>query len=454
MLEKNKEYIVDIIDNGYQGEGIAKIDGITIFIDNAIKGEKVKIKILKVLKTQAYGKVEDIINPSVYRSKIDCATFGKCGGCNLRHIKYDMTLDIKKSIVENNMKKAGLENIKINNCIGMENPFNYRNKLQYPVGMINDKAVMGVFAKRSHRIIPTANCLIQNELLQKIANDIFEFIVKNNIQTYNEEKQTGEIRHIYLRIGIKTKEVMIVIVTNKNKITKEKELVGYITSKYPEIKTVVKNINSKFTNVILGNENKVLYGDGYIEDSLLGYKFKISPMSFYQVNPIQTEKLYNLAIKKANLTCKETVFDLYCGIGTIGICASKKVKKLYGIETIPEAIEDAKENVKINKLKNTEFIVGDVEKILPKLIEEENIKPDVVFIDPPRKGSDKTTIEALLEIKPKRIIYISCNSATLARDLKLLKEKYNIEEITPVDMFPFTSHIESIAVLELKEALL
>lgn len=450
MLKKNEEYIVDVIDNGYQGEGITKIDGMTIFIDNAIKGEKIKIKILKVLKNQAYGKIEEILEKSPNRCEVDCITFNKCGGCNLRHIKYEETLALKKSIVENNLRKAGIENVKINNCIGMENPYNYRNKLQYPIGIVDGKPVMGVFANRSHRIIETSNCLIQNKLTQNIANDVFGFIKTNNIPVYNEEKQTGEIRHIYLRIGIKTNEVMLVLVTNKTNITKEKELVEYITGKYPEIKTVVKNINSKFTNVILGNKNEVLYGNGYIEDVLLGNRFKISPMSFYQVNPIQTEHLYETAIKGANLTENETIFDLYCGIGTIGICASKYAKKLYGIETIPEAITDAKENSRINKTENATFIVGDVEKELPRLIEKENIIPDVIFIDPPRKGCDKTAIETLLNIKAKKIVYISCNPATLARDLKLLEEKYVIQEVTPVDMFPWTSHIESVTVLYLK----
>lgn len=450
MLKKNEEYIVNIIDNGYQGEGIAKIDGMTIFIDNAIKGEKIKIKILKVLKNQAYGKIEEILEKSSNRCDVDCITFNKCGGCNLRHIKYEETLALKKSIVENNLRKAGIENVKINNCIGMENPYNYRNKLQYPIGIVDGKPVMGVFANRSHRIIETSNCLIQNKLTQNIANDVFGFIKTNNIPVYNEEKQTGEIRHIYLRIGIKTNEVMLVLVTNKTNITKEKELVEYITGKYPEIKTVVKNINSKFTNVILGNKNEVLYGNGYIEDVLLGNRFKISPMSFYQVNPIQTEHLYETAIKGANLTENETIFDLYCGIGTIGICASKYAKKLYGIETIPEAIDDAIENAKINNIENAKFIVGDVEKELPSLNEKENIIPDVIFIDPPRKGCDKTAIETLLNIKAKKIVYISCNPATLARDLKLLEEKYVIQEVTPVDMFPWTSHIECVTVLYLK----
>ena len=305
-------------------------------------------------------------------------------------MSYQETLRLKKSIVENNLQKAGLEYVKVKECIEMEEPFDYRNKLQYPVGIINGKPHVGVFAKRSHRIISTNNCLLQNKLSQEIVNDVFDFILKNNIPIYDEEKNTGEIRHLYVRIGTSTNEVMLVLVTNKENITKEKELTNFITSKYPEIKTVVKNINNQNTNVILGNRNKVLYGSGYITDKILGYTFKISAMSFYQVNPIQTEKLYSTAITQAKLTGKETIFDLYCGIGTIGICASKYVKELYGIETVPEAIEDAKENAKLNGIKNAKFLVGNVEDELPKLIQKENIKPDVIFIDPPRKGCEIT----------------------------------------------------------------
>lgn len=451
MIKKNDEYIVEIIDNGYQGEGIAKIDGMTVFIDNVLKGEKVKIKILKVLKSQCYAKMLEIIEKSQSRNNSDCSSYSKCGGCNLRHMNYQETLKLKKSIVETNLKKSGIDGVEVKNCIGMENPYNYRNKLQYPVGMSKEGPVMGVFAKRSHRIIPNENCNIQNKLTQAIAKDVFQFIVENNIPVYNEENGTGEIRHIYLRIGVKTNEVMLVLVTNQRKITKEKELVAFITNKYKEIKTIVKNINTKSTNVILGQKNETLFGDGYIKDELLGVTFKISPMSFYQVNPIQTEKLYTIAIEGANLTGEETIFDLYCGIGTIGICASKYVQKIYGIETVPEAIEDAKENAKINKIENAEFIVGNVEDVLPEFVRKNKTKPDAVFIDPPRKGCDKKVIETLLEVEPQKIVYISCNPATLARDLKMLEAKYEIKEVTPVDMFPYTSHVECVSVLKLKQ---
>lgn len=335
----------------------------------------------------------------------------------------------------------------------MIQPYYYRNKLQYPVGLDKNKEiVMGVFAKRTHEIIPVSKCMIQNEKAEEIAKYIFELIKQYNIPPYNEENQTGKIRHIVIKIGIRTNEVMCVVVTNEKKIEREDELVNNIINKFPEVRTVIKNINNKNTNVILGKENIVLYGSGYIFDKLGDYKFKISPQSFYQINPSQTEILYNTAINsimkdKENLKDK-VALDLYCGIGTIGIFAAKYFKKIYGIEIVEQAIEDAKENAKINQIENIRFYSGDVEKILPELINTEKIKPDVVFVDPPRKGLDNKTIEILNKTKPEQIIYISCNPATMVRDLQKLENDYIIKEIQPVDMFPYTSHVECVAVLK------
>lgn len=450
-IKKNQIYDVEILDNGFKGEGIAKIDNFTIFVPNAIKGEKVKIKILKVLTSYAFAKIEEILEASDNRKEDDCDIFFKCGGCAMRHMNYKTTLDIKRESVISTLKKQGIS-VPVDNVIGMENPLFYRNKLQYPLGKGADgKPVMGIFAERTHRIVPTEKCYIQNEKLQEVANGIFEFIRENKIRVYDEEKLSGEIRHLVLRIGVKTNEIMVIIVSNKKKITKEKELVKFISDKFENVKTIVKNINQYDTNVILGKENVVLFGDGYIYDELLGFKFKISPMSFYQVNPYQTEKLYSKAIEYAELSGNETVFDLYCGIGTIGICASKNIKKLYGIETIPEAIIDAKQNASLNGIENAEFLFGDVEKTLPEFIAKNNISADVIFIDPPRKGCDRKAMETVLKIKPKRIVYISCNPATLARDLKVFEEKYDIGKVTPVDMFPYTGHVECVAVLQLKQ---
>ena len=454
MVEKNKEYVVNIIDNGYEGEGIAKIEDFTIFIPNAIKGEKVKILIVKVLSSYAFGKIIEVIEKSEYRKEADCITYKRCGGCNLRHIDYNETLKIKQNNVQALINKTLETKIEAEKTIGMENPYHYRNKAQYPIGINKEnKPVIGVFANRTHEIIPMEKCLIQSEISEEIAKSIYNFIIKNNISVYNEKAGKGLFRHIVIRKAFKTGEIMCVLVINGRQIPKEKELVKELVQNYPDIKTVVKNINTKNTNVILGKENIKLYGDGYITDILGECSFKISPLSFYQVNPVQTEILYNQAIQMAEITKQDTVFDLYCGIGTISIFMAKYAKKVYGIEIVEEAIKDAKENAKINNIENTEFIAGDVEKILDDLINNKKIIPDIVMIDPPRKGMDETSIKNLLKIKPKKIVYISCNPATLIRDLKQFELEYKIEKIQPVDMFPFTSHVECCAVLELKSNL-
>ena len=448
--EKNKEYIVDIIDNGFEGEGIAKIEDFTIFIKGAIKGEKIKILIVKVLSSYAYGKIIEILSSSEFRKEDDCSTYKRCGGCNLRHIEYQETLRIKQNSVQSLVNKTLKQKVIVEPVLGMNNPYNYRNKLQYPVGLNkNGEPVMGVFANRTHEIIPVGKCLIQNENAEKIAKDIFEFIKNNNIPVYNESTCKGLIRHIIIKIGIKTNDVMCIIVINGKELPKEKELIKYITEKYKNVKTIVKNINMKNTNVILGNQNISIYGNGYISDILGKYTFKISPMSFYQVNPVQAEKLYNIGVKEANLTKDDIVFDLYCGIGTISLFMAEYVKKVYGVEIVKEAIDMAKENATINNIDNTEFIAGDVEEVLDDLINNKKIVPNVIMVDPPRKGLDNKSIENILKIKPERIIYISCNPATLIRDLSKLEETYGIMSIKPVDMFPYTSHIENISILKL-----
>lgn len=451
QVEKNKEYIVDIIDNGFQGEGIAKIDGFTIFIPNAIKGEKIRILIVKVLSSHAFGKILEIIESSQNRIESDCTTYKRCGGCSLRHIKYEETLTMKQNAVQSLVNKALDNKIKVNKTVGMDNPYHYRNKAQYPVGLNKDgKPLIGVFANRTHEIIPIDTCYIQNKKTEKIAKYIFNFLVKNNISLYNEKTQKGLVRHIVTKIGIKTNEIMCILVINGKEIPKEKELVDELTNNFKNVKTIVKNINTKNTNVILGNENINLYGDGYISDVLGDYKFKISPMSFYQVNPIQAEKLYNLGVESANITKNDVVFDLYCGIGTISLFMSKFAKKVYGVEIVEEAIIAAKENVKINNVNNTEFIAGDVEKVLDELVNKKQIIPDIIMVDPPRRGLDNTSIENIKKVRPKKVVYISCNPATLVRDLAKLEENYEVKQITPVDMFPFTNHVECVSVLSRK----
>ena len=451
-VEKNKEYIVEIIDNGFEGEGIAKIDNFTIFINGAIKGEKVRVLIVKVLSSHGFGKVIEILEKSQARQDVDCNTYKRCGGCNLRHVKYEETLKMKQNAVQSLVNKTLKNKLQIKETVGMENPLHYRNKAQYPIG-INKKGepVIGVFANRTHEVIPIDNCLIQNKKSEEIAKFIIEFIKEKNISIYDEKKGKGLVRHIVTKVGIKTGEIMCVIVINGHKIPNENELVENLKTRYPEIKAIVKNINMKNTNVILGQENINLYGNGYIEDILGEYKFKISPLSFYQVNPVQAEKLYNLGVSMAEITKNDVVFDLYCGIGTISLFMSKFAKKVYGIEIVEEAVKMAKENAQNNNVSNTEFFAGDVEIVLDDLINNKGLKADVVMFDPPRKGLDKKSIDNILNIRPKKIVYISCNPATLIRDLADFENEYDIKTIIPVDMFPYTSHVECVSVLQLKQ---
>ena len=450
-VSKNKEYVVDIMDNGFEGEGIAKIDNFTIFTPNTIKGERVRIIIVKVLSSHAFGKLIEILKASPVRETEDCQTYKRCGGCQLRHIKYEETLKIKQNAVQSLVNKTLKQKIKVEETLGMENPYHYRNKAQYPLGINKEgKPVMGVFANRTHEIIPIQNCLIQNKQAEEVAKFIFDFIVKNKISIYDEKKQKGLMRHIVTKIGIKTKEIMCILVINGNEIPQEKELINQVIMHFPNVKTIVKNINKQNTNVILGKENISIYGDGFIKDKLGEYVFKISPLSFYQVNPIQAQRLYQIGVEAAQITKQDIVFDLYCGIGTISLFMAPFAKSVYGIELVEEAVCAARENVLINKIDNAQFIAGDVEKILDDLINKQKIIPDIVMVDPPRKGLDRKSIDNILRISPKRLVYISCNPATLVRDLSALEGLYEIKRLKPVDMFPFTSHVEVCALLELK----
>lgn len=450
-IQKNQEYIVDIIDNGFEGEGIAKIDNFTIFIPGTIKGEKVRVLIVKVLSSHGFGKIVEIIEKSQARQDVDCNTYKRCGGCNLRHVKYEETLKMKQNAVQSLVNKTLKNKLQVRETVGMENPLHYRNKAQYPIGINKQgEPVIGVFANRTHEVIPIDNCLIQNKKSEEIAKFIIEFIKEKNISIYDEKTGKGLVRHIVTKVGIKTGEIMCVIVINGHKIPNENELVENLKTRYPEIKAIVKNINMKNTNVILGQENINLYGNGYIEDILGEYKFKISPLSFYQVNPVQAEKLYNLGVSMAEITKNDVVFDLYCGIGTISLFMSKFAKKVYGIEIVEEAVKMAKENAQNNNVSNTEFFAGDVEIVLDDLINNKGLKADVVMFDPPRKGLDKKSIDNILNIRPKKIVYISCNPATLIRDLADFENEYDIKTIIPVDMFPFTSHVECVAVMCIK----
>ena len=400
-IKKNDELVVNIIDYGANGEGIAKINGYTIFVLGALKGEKCKIHILKVLKTHAFAKVIQIIEKSDKRVEPDCTTFNKCGGCDLRHIDYNETLKIKQEKVQNLVNKMLKNKVKVNKTVEMKNPTFYRNKAIYPV--TQDKKV-GIFAKRSHNIIPINECKIQT----KISQEISKYILDNwEDSIYNEETGKGLLRNIMLREGFKTDEIMLVLVQNGEKNvfeTNSKLRVENIIKEFPKIKTIVINVNTEKTNVVLSRKNIIVYGDGTITDKLEEYEFKISPNSFYQVNPVQTEKLYNLAIESAKLKEDDILCDLYCGIGTIGIFASKYVKKVYGVEIVEEAIKDAKQNAEINNVDNIEFIQGDVEIAFNKMLDN-GVKPSVVIVDPPRKGLDNKTVQNLCNLKLDRLVY-------------------------------------------------
>ncbi len=443
MIIKNEEYIVEIIDNGIDGEGIAKIDGYTVFVDGAIKGETIKVLIVKVNKTYGFGKIIEIITPSKDREEPICPVYKTCGGCNLQHISYEGQLRLKEEKVKKTLEKFGIS-ASINSIIGMGIPYNYRNKAQYPC----QNGSIGFYSKRSHRIVKNDYCYIQDEEADRLAKRAFELLMEEKNECYDEEKNAGNIRHIMVRVGKNSYELMLVIVTKNNEIKGITTIIEKLKVEFTNLKSIVQNINDKSTNIIMGKECKTLFGEGYIVDKLGDYNFKISPLSFYQVNPVQTEALYNTAIEMTNLNGKETVFDLYCGIGTISTFLSSKCKKVYGVEIVPEAIEDAKENAKLNSITNIDYRCGAAEELIPKIYKE-GINADVVFVDPPRKGCDKVLLDTIIEMKPEKMVYISCNVATLGRDLEyLLQNGFELREVQPVDQFPQTAHVESIAVLE------
>ncbi|MDH2336570.1 23S rRNA (uracil(1939)-C(5))-methyltransferase RlmD [Clostridium perfringens] len=452
MVEKNKEYIFDIISQGYEGEGIAKIDNkYPIFIEGALKGEKVKVRIVKVNKNFAYGKLMEVLEASEERVNPPCAIYKRCGGCKLQHASYKAQLDFKWDRVKDCVSKIGkLDSSIVKYPLGMENPWRYRNKVQLPIGLINGEVKIGFFAPRSHDIIDMESCLIQDEIGDKVVKLTREWIEKFNIRPYNvdgEYDEKGIVRHIMIRRGFTTNEVMIVLVTNGEKLPHKEEFVDLMVKNIPGIKSVIQNINSKKTNVILGLESKTLWGEDTISDYIGDFRFNISPLSFFQVNPIQTEVLYGKALEYANLTGNEEVFDAYCGTGTITLFLSQKAKKVYGVEIIPQAIDNAWINAKENKVENVEFFVGESEVVIPDLINK-GVKADVVVVDPPRKGCDKKLLDAITNIDAKKIVYVSCDPSTLGRDLKVLEENgYKTLEVQPVDMFPNTAHIENVALL-------
>lgn len=437
------------VDYTYDGKGIVKSDKKVIFVDGLIIGEEAEIEIVYSSKNQTLGRVLKVIKSSPDRIKPFCPLAKECGGCSLQHINYKKQLEFKTNHVQDCINKFAKIDIKVNDCIGMENPFNYRNKSQVPFSMNKKQICYGFYKQDTHKIIQMDSCFIQTEDANDILKTIKKIMEKYHLSGYEEDKRKGIIRHVLIKKGFSTNQIMVVLVTNVNSFPNRKEFVKELLKTYPNIKTIVQNINTRDTNVILGEKEIVLFGTGYIEDVLLGVKFKISSKSFYQVNPKQTEILYSKAIDFANLNSSDRILDTYCGIGTIGLIASKKVNEVIGVEIVNEAIKDAKNNALLNNIKNVNFVLDDASKFMVNLAKTKE-KIDAVFVDPPRKGCDDKFLSSLIKLSPKKVVYISCNPSTLARDLNYLKEKYDVLEIQPVDMFPHTFHIETIASLKLK----
>ena len=450
MVKKNDIVKVNIEDVGINGEGIGRIDGYTLFIKDAVVGDFIEAKIMKANKNYGYARLMNILTPSPHRVEAACPVARSCGGCQLQELSYEKQLEFKRNKVINNLKKIGhLENITVNPVIGMDEPFRYRNKAQFPVGLNKEgEIVMGFYAGRTHSIIECEDCLLGVTENTQILNIVKNYMKSCGVTPYDEGTGKGLVRHVLIRKGFKTGEIMVCLVINGKKLPSSERLVEALKA-VPGMTSISYNINTKNTNVILGSEVVNLYGKGYITDYIKDVKFQISPLSFYQVNPVQTEVLYGKALEFAGLTGTENVWDLYCGIGTISLFLAKAAGSVKGVEIVSQAIEDAKNNARINGITNAEFFVGKSEEVLPDYYAKNGGYADVIVVDPPRKGCDETLLETIVKMQPKRVVYVSCDSATLARDLKYLSENgYEVKEVQPVDMFPMGGHVETVACLQ------
>ncbi|MDO6354969.1 23S rRNA (uracil(1939)-C(5))-methyltransferase RlmD [Caloramator sp. CAR-1] len=451
-VEVGKIYDIDITGMGFQGEGVGRIENFAIFVKGALKGERVKVEVEKVQKNFAFAKLIEIIKPSKYRTNPICPIYESCGGCQIQHMNYEGQLEFKRERVEDVINRIGkITDAKIHKTIGMEKPLRYRNKVQLPIRREDGEIKIGFFKQGTHEVIDVKECFIQDEVADKVVNLTREWIYKYNIEPYDETNGSGIVRHIMIRRAFETGEVMVVIVTNGGKLPYKEEFIDLMVKNIDALKSIVQNINNKITNVILGEKNILLWGQDHITDYIGKFKFRISPLSFFQVNPVQTNVLYNKALEYANLSGDEIVFDAYCGTGTISLFLAQRAKKVYGVEIIEEAIKNARENARENDMQNVEFIVGKSEEVIPKLIEK-GIIPDVVVVDPPRKGCDERLLHSIAKANPKRIVYVSCDPSTLARDLNLLEKLgYKTIEVQPVDMFPQTAHVECCVLIERAE---
>lgn len=449
-VKKNDRRTVYIEDLTHDGNGVAKIDGYPLFIQGALPQETAEIHVLKTLKNYGFAKIVEIIEPSPDRVKAPCIYFGKCGGCQLQHLSYEGQLKWKENMVKNVMKRIGKIDAPVLPVKGMQDPWNYRNKSQIPFSMTETGPIAGFYKSKTHEIVDMERCLIQVSEADAMMANLKKELMEIDVQPYNEESHNGMLRHVVVRKGRATGEVMIVLVTNKHKFPQKEAAIEVIRKLVPNVTSIVQNVNIEKTNVILGNETYTLWGKDTIEDTIGGVRFEISARSFYQVNPVQTEVLYKQALDYAQLTGDETVIDAYCGIGTISLFLAQKAKQVMGVEIVEQAIEDAKRNADLNGFTNTYFEAGPAEEVIPRWYADGK-EADVLVVDPPRKGCDEALLTTIIEQKPKRVVYVSCNPATLARDLRILEDGgYKTVEIQPVDMFPQTTHVEVIVKLVLK----
>ena len=459
-MQKNDTAVIEITDIGTDGAGIGKADGYTLFVKDAVIGDIAEVKVMKAKKNYGYARLMKVVEPSKYRVQPRCAFARRCGGCQIQEMSYDRQLAFKEQKVRGNLERIGgfspefIDGI-MDPVAGMEHPFGYRNKAQFPFGTDKEgNPVVGFYAGRTHDIIANTDCALGVPVNQEILEIILKFMKENSIPAYNEKTGQGLVRHALIRYGFSTKEIMVCLVINGTRIPHAEKLIGALTE-LPGITSITISANTRRDNVIMGNTCVVLWGQGYITDYIGDIKYQISPLSFYQVNPVQTETLYSLALEYAELSGSETVWDLYCGIGTISLFLAKQAEKVYGVEIIPQAIEDARTNAKINGIGNAEFFVGKAEEVLPAYYDRyaqehngETARADVIVVDPPRKGCDAALLDTIVRMEPEKVVYVSCDPATLARDLKILCENgYELKKIRAVDMFPMTVHVETVVLL-------
>lgn len=453
-MEKNQEFIVTIEDMNEDGAGVGKVDGYIWFVKDAVIGDVVRVKAMKMKKSYGFARLMEVMEPSGSRVIPSCPVARQCGGCQLQAMSYEEQLKFKERKVMNNLIRIGKfaeDEIHMLPIMGMEEPWRYRNKAQFPFGKDKDgNVIAGFYAGRTHAIVEAEDCLLGVEENREILDIVKQFMKEMKIEPYDELSHKGLVRHVLIRKGFKTGEIMVCMVINGNKLPGKERLVEMLTGGdgVKGMTSISYSVNQEKTNVIMGKEIVNLYGPGYITDYIGNVKYQISPLSFYQVNPVQTERLYGTALEYAGLTGNEIVWDLYCGIGTISLFLAQKAKKVYGVEIVPQAIEDARRNAEINGIHNAEFFVGKAEEVLPEQFEKNHVYADVIVVDPPRKGCDAVCLDTILKMRPERVVYVSCDSATLARDLRYLADGgYVVERGRCCDMFPGTVHVETVCLL-------